>query len=68
MPNQSTLYLVTEDPSKLRAAIASGKNVIRVFKLARALASKAGISEKCWYFGNINLWLTNETKSKVKEW
>lgn len=66
--NQAADYLVTGNPSALRAAIAAGENVIRVFKSARERAKKAHISEKSWYFRNINRWLSNETKSKIKRW
>lgn len=66
--NQAAHYLVCHDPQSLHAAIASGENVIRAFKSALALAKKAKISEKCWYFKNVNRWITDETKCKVKEW
>jgi len=66
--NQAARYLVTGKSTALQAAIAAGENVIRAFKPARVFAKKAHISEKSWYFGNINRWLTNETKSKIKVW
>jgi len=66
--NQAADYLVTGNPSTLRAAIAAGENVIRTFKSARERAQKAHISEKSWYFRNINRWLANEMKSKTRTW
>ncbi|MFZ2658601.1 MAG: DUF4838 domain-containing protein [Victivallales bacterium] len=66
--NNAACHLAADDKGALRAAIASGEAMIEAFKPARELAGKSGISEKAWYFRNINRWISEEMERKIKVW
>lgn len=66
--NHAMRYLLGNKSAELHAAIASGEKVISAFQPALALAKTAGISRKCWYFRNINRWITKEKRAKIRTW
>ena len=63
--NRLAQFQNTGDQEKRRQGMAALEQARNAFVEAAAAARTAQIPENCWYFGNINKWLTDEFARKI---
>jgi hypothetical protein len=65
--NALARYFNSSDAQVLREALSSLESAQALLRESRERAVAFGLQQDCWYFGNINGWLTKEFREKAEK-